>query len=230
MSDTNDYSDITPGIAIAAAELYRTKQIDELHVIARAVDADVFSASSIQFVLMVIDWMALNTISDQVAVAYENDDHEKLAQLESQGVRYDIADNGTLRSWIDPNSPYPFDFPIDFWTRMKFSIQAYAQTAAETVGIPVEVMNHLTSGLINDGIIKLLSGENEVAIPTATQFFPNDSAQAQYAIVAANAFVASSVIAEAANERNRLMISVSLDLESITYEDVANIMRESLVM
>lgn len=220
-------SEVTPGLAIAAAELYNEGKTAELLELASVVNADMFTASSIQLSIMIIDWIALNEIGDAIAKAYEEDDQEKLAELHHQGARYSVTEDGTLSSWLEyeNGSRQPFDFPLDFWTTIKFSVQAHAEDAAHLTNVPLEVINHLTAGIINDGIIKLLSGDNEIAVPTATNFYPGDTSQANYAVVAANAFITSSVLSSAARHRTN---ANPLEEAPVTYEQVADIIRESL--
>ena len=228
MIDGIDASEITPGLAIAAAELFHEKKAQEIAVLAKAVDADLFTASSIQLILMVIDWIALSEIGDEIARAYESDDQEALSVLREKGARFSISEEGTLNSWMESPAATPIDFPLEFWTQIKFAVQAHAEQASEITGVQVDVLNFLTAGIINDGIIHLLSGENEIAIPSATKFFKEDPDKATYAVIAANAFITASVLEQAARSRTYALQETIPDSETITYEDVVSVIRDSL--
>ena len=228
MTDGFDATEITPGLAIAAAELFHEGKPEELESIASMVDAELFSASSIQLILMVIDWIALSEMGDQIAQAYETDNKEALDALHRKGARFEISEDGTLSSWVETPSETAFDFPLEFWTQLKFAVQAHADEAASLTGISSKVINSLTAGIINDGIIRLLAGENEVAIPSAAKFFNGDKSKADYAVVVANAFITASVIQEAAKSRTYAIRLSIPDSEPVVYEDVANVIRDSL--
>jgi hypothetical protein len=230
MSDQFNASEITPGLAIAAADLFHSYQVPELKLIAQAADAELFTASSIQLTLSVIDWISLNEIGDKIADAYERGDNDALDELAQQGARYEISEDGTLSSWLEyeQGNRQPMDFPLEFWTRIKFAVQAHAENASNVLEIPLEVINHLVAGIINDGIIKLLSGENEIAVPSAARFFEDQPALANYAIVATNAFITASVLEEAAKSRTYALEQTIPDSEPVSYEQVAEIIRESI--
>ena len=228
MASGFDAEEITPGLAIAAAELFHYEKPDSIVELAEVVDAELFTASSIQLALMVIDWISLSEAADALAVAYEEDDQESIDALAKKGARFEVDENGTLNSWMESPSEEALDFPLEFWTRIKLAIEYDSEAAALLLGIPVEAINHIAAGIVNDGIIKLLSGENEIEIPTAIRFFGGDVRKANHAVVATNAFITALVIKEAAKSRTYALRETLEESEEVTYEDVADVIRDSL--
>jgi hypothetical protein len=217
---------ITPGIALVAANCIAEEKPTELREMVKYVKSGEVLGSVVQTALSVIDWYAVSSIGDEIAVAYENDDQDTLDALAERGFTFYPAEDGTLELIATAESATNTPFPDEMWGGFEERLAIFSPITAEVFGVHDRTLLVIAHAVVYEGIIPM---RNKVAQVDIAYYESRESVSDEelaYITAVAAGLITHALISTVVEYRNKSVSQIGL--EKVTYDDVVDAVREAL--